>query len=96
MMSSYPPGTEMVLVMMQSDGGGDPANVDLLVQVHKSPSEEPASHALLFGLALLVLNQTEVIAKTIERLVEDGLPSEAEAIEMINLLLQGNANAHLN
>lgn len=65
--------------------GGD---VNLSVHTTEDATQEPASNALLYGLAILMLDQTGVIDQTMAHIVQDGVPSEADAVARINLLLK--------
>lgn len=72
------------------DGGG---GVGLTINVPLDVTEtSPAPNALLYGLAILMLEQLGKIDEMMLAICEDGIPSEAEASRQIELLMQGQAN----
>jgi hypothetical protein len=82
-------GPEFALSTWGAEGGEE---VEILVHVPDHPSEHhPASLALLYGLAILVLDQNGTLSRTIDTLTEDPI-SEAEACRRIDFLLKKDAN----
>ncbi len=76
------------------DCGGD---VDIVTHMPKNLSETaPASNALLYGLAVLMLDATGAIDDTILKIIDKGVPSEVEVSRQIDLMLQevNNVNTH--
>lgn len=75
---------------------GDPDQVEVAISIPVEPSaSKPASAALIHGLAIMVLDQQGVIGDVAEKMFPNGLPSEAQACTMINLLLEPEANSQL-
>lgn len=73
---------------------GERDEVRLFVHTTSTPSEEKhASLGLLYGLALMALDQQGAIASAIDALLADGPVSEAQAVEHINFLMQEDYNA---
>ncbi|AFU87633.1 hypothetical protein CcrKarma_gp116 [Caulobacter virus Karma] len=67
---------------------GDRAEADLIIH-HTTPSvRRHASQALLYGLAIMTLDQQGVIADTIDALLKAGPISEVDAVNRITLLMQ--------
>lgn len=86
-------GPDFGLSAWISEGGEDREGVDLSVHVLANPDpDKPASHALLYGVAIMILDQTGVIARTIEEYLRDGPVTETAAVRAINLLIQQDAN----
>lgn len=72
---------------------GDRGQVEILVHTTSEPSiERHASMGLLYGLAILTLEQQGVIAETIEAMLRQGSISEADAVARITLLIKEDAN----
>jgi hypothetical protein len=70
-----------------------PGDADIEIGLLKNPSvKRHASMALLYGLAILTLDQTKVIAATIDKLLADGPINEVDACNRISLLIQQDAN----
>ena len=60
---------------------------------HRLPMPDTmAPQGTLYGLAIMVLEQQGTIAATIDRLLANGPISAASAYEMINLLMEPDAN----
>lgn len=75
------------------DAKDEPGEVDFIVHVPSSPRpNEPASHALMVGIAILIADQQGELDNLISRTFPDGPPSEAEAVAYAELLIQGDAN----
>lgn len=71
----------------------DGAAVSLLASYPENPN--PAKHAsmaLLYGLAIMTLDQQGVLDQTIDRLLAAGPISEPEAVARITLLLKEDQN----
>ena len=74
----------------EDDGGGA---IDLDVKIRQNPSEtEEASNALLFGLAVLMLNQSGAIDDVMHDICVDGAPTEAEVARQIELLMMDDGD----
>lgn len=75
------------------DEQGDQEAVSLLIHTTTDPAiERHASMGLLYGLAILILDQQGRITDTIRDMVAQGPISEAEAVARINFLLKDDAN----
>lgn len=68
-------------------GSENKDEIDYVIHVLDKPTDQPASPALLTGLAILALERRGYLAKAAARMFPDGPPTEAEAIDHINLLL---------
>lgn len=72
------------------DGEGD-VSLEIGTPLHPSIARH-ASQALLYGLAILVLDQMGVLGNTIDNLLAAGPISEIDAVNRISLLLNQDAN----
>uniref|UniRef100_A0AB74UMD7 Uncharacterized protein n=1 Tax=Caulobacter phage BL57 TaxID=3348355 RepID=A0AB74UMD7_9VIRU len=71
---------------------GDRGEADLIIH-HTTPSiRRHASQALLYGLAIMILDEKGVIGDTIDALLKQGPISEVDAVNRINILLQQASN----
>lgn len=68
-------------------GDGDRGAVDMTLHTLKPDIRRHASMALLYGLALMTLDQQGVIAETIDALLKDGPINEVDACNRISLLM---------
>jgi len=72
---------------------GEPSEADMRVFVPHEPDEDaPAPLALIYGLALMTVEQMGLIDNEVDRLTEGELPSEAEVVRRIEFLMQGKVN----
>lgn len=73
---------------------GDRGEVELIVHTTTEPSQDRhASLALLYGLAIMSLDQQGVIAAEIDKLLAPGPMAESTACQNITLLIQQEENA---
>jgi len=71
----------------------DRDEVELMIHHTEEPSAaKPASNALLYGLAIMTLDQQGVISNEIDKLCLKGVPNEAEVCRQIKFLLESDAN----
>jgi hypothetical protein len=79
---------DFVLTAMESEEA-----VELLVSTPTSPNIRfHASAALMFGLAIMTLDQDGTIERRMEQLIANGPINEVDAVNRINLLLLKDAN----
>jgi hypothetical protein len=72
---------------------GDRSEVNLIVHTAEKPSDQTfASQALLYGLAIMMLDQRGIIAEQIDKLLEYGPITESEAVRAITFLLKEDFN----
>ena len=75
---------------------GDRDEVEVSVHVKTNPSHERvASAALIHGIAVMALDQQGQIGEMAAEMFPNGLPSEAEAVALIELLMKEDANDQL-
>ncbi|AFU86594.1 hypothetical protein D869_gp320 [Caulobacter phage CcrRogue] len=67
---------------------GDRGEVDLIIHQTVPSIRRHASQALLYGLAIMTLDQQGVIADTIDALLAAGPINEVDAVNRIALLMQ--------
>lgn len=77
---------EFGLAIFKVEGAED-CDAAMDVHVPEFASDEPASLALLHGLAIMILDHQGEIARLVEGLFGAKRPTEAEAVRMINSLL---------
>lgn len=83
------------LTVLDTEDDDGNAEVDLLVSTPSSPDiRAHASLGLLYGLALMTLDQDGTIERRMNQLLEAGPVSEVDAVNNINLLLLKEANDH--
>jgi hypothetical protein len=81
--------------LLAFDAGSGDVELQIGTPVHPSISR-PASQALLYGLAILMLDQMGVLSRMIdEELLADGPINEIDAVNRITLLLNQDANVQL-
>lgn len=84
------PSFALATFIEHDDGGG---GVNLSVTISEpDATDAPAPNALLYGLAILMLNQSGAIDEMMNAICADGAPTKAEAIRQIQFLLQDDAN----
>lgn len=72
---------------------GDRGEINILVHTRQDAAiERHASMALLYGLAILALDQQGTIQATIDQMLAAGPINEIEAVNRINFLLKEDAN----
>lgn len=70
----------------------DPSEIDVIVNFKNNLGQDPASPALMHGLAILIADQQGYLHKVADQLQANGPLSEAQVGTYITMLIEGAAN----